>query len=68
VTEINVDEIITEKCERPPCWFQWWEEFIKYPVEMDSGGMIYTTIHEDWKRNLSNIKVLPQQSEQFERL
>jgi hypothetical protein len=33
--------LVTEKFQRLPCYYHWFKRFIKYAVEMTSGGIIY---------------------------
>jgi hypothetical protein len=33
--------LLPQQSERLQCWYYWWEEFIKYVVQMVSGGKIY---------------------------
>jgi hypothetical protein len=41
--------LLSHQFERLQCWYYCWEEFIKYVIEVASGGMIYicTKFHKD---------------------
>jgi hypothetical protein len=36
-----MEELSPQQFDRLQCWYWWWEGFMKYVVEMGSGGMLY---------------------------
>jgi hypothetical protein len=50
--------LLPQLFERLQCWYYWWEEFVKYAVQMASVACMHPKFNDDRFSHSSNVKVI----------